>query len=46
MMELANHPEVQRKAWEEIVTVCGNAQDITWEHVHQMKCVLSSFCQK
>ncbi len=40
--ELAAHPELVEQLHEEVVGVCGDEEVITWEHVHEMRCVVSS----
>ena len=41
LMVLAEHPEVVEKMHHEVVSVCGEAGDIDWDMVHNLKSALS-----
>ena len=38
MYELAQNPSVVDKLYDEVIGLCGPSGDITWEHVHAMRC--------
>lgn len=37
MYQLGKHPDIQHKAYEEVMAVCGGGGDIQEEHLHEMK---------